>query len=166
MKLENRGSEVSRKNPKEGRKLEGCEKNSGLREYLIGDLQELSHDYSWHEYVDENLIRNLHLSVGSMPVEMQFSRYFDRFYSAFCITLLRLIDLHKDFDILIRVLRQYIPTTSPLMFSRELIEYLTNVMVNKSETYSEARLSAIKENSFVMKRVQEVVRDYVLKNWN
>lgn len=146
--------------------IEGCEKKSGLREYLIGDLQELSHEYSWHEYVDENLIQNLHLSVGSMPVEMPFSRYFDRFYFTFCTTLLRLIDMHTDFDILIRVLRQYIPTTSPLMFSRELIEYLTNVMVNKSETYSEARLSAIKENSFVMKRVQEVVRDYVLKNWN
>lgn len=73
--------------------------------------------------------------------------------------------MHKDFNNLLATLRQYIPNTSPLIFSRELIDYLTNVIVYKVEEFDEDKLITIKGNAFVMKRVQEVVKEGILKNW-
>lgn len=145
--------------------IECCNNKDSLRQALLDDLRAHPFGYSWHEYVDNKLVGNLQIGASDLPVEMFFQHFFDKFHSYFCLTIVRLMDMHKDFNNLLATLRQYIPNTSPLIFSRELIDYLTNVIVYKVEEFDEDKLITIKGNAFVMKRVQEVVKEGILKNW-
>ena len=145
--------------------LINCNGKDNLKDALMDDMLRPPFEYSWREYVDQNLMHNLQIDAMDLSLDMFFRRFFYDFHSYFCLTLVRMIDLHTDFSIIIKVLRQYIPTTSPMMFSRELIDYISNVIVYKAENFDEEKLASIKDNSFVMKRVQEVIKDCVLKNW-
>lgn len=145
--------------------IEDCRNAENIKDALLKDLRDHPFGYSWRDYVDEKITRNLQVDATDLPIEMFFQHFFDEFHSQFCLTVVRLIDIHRDFDVLLKALKLYVPTSSPLMFSRELLDYLTNVIAYKAEAFDEEKLAKIKKNAFVMKRVQEVVRDSVLKNW-
>jgi len=139
--------------------------DQSLRSRLVQVMRGSHMVYHWEEYVNPGLINDMQIEYSYESAHRLFNLYFDRFYLFFCKTLLRMIDMHEDFNILLSAMKLYIPTASPLMFNRELISYLTSVMVSKKEDIDYDKLKKYREDSFIMKRVLDVLRDGVIKNW-
>lgn len=139
--------------------------DQSLRSRLIKVMRGSHLVYHWEEYVNQGLINDMQIEYSYESARRLFNLYFDRFYLLFCKTLLRMIDMHEDFNILLSAMKLYVPTASPLMFNRELISYLTRVMVSKIEDGDYDVLAKLREDAFVMRRVLDVLRDSVLKNW-
>ena len=139
--------------------------DQSLRSRLIKVMRGSHLVYHWEEYVNQGLINDMQIEYSYESARRLFNLYFDRFYLLFCKTLLRMIDMHEDFNILLSAMKLYVPTASPLMFNRELISYLTSVMVSKKEDIDYDELTRLREDAFVMRRVLDVLRDSVLRNW-
>lgn len=139
--------------------------DQSLRSRLIKVMRGSHMVYHWEEYVNPGLINDMQIEYSYESARRLFNLYFNRFYLLFCKTLLRMIDMHEDFNILLSAMKLYVPTASPLMFNRELISYLTSVMVSKKEDIDYDELKRLREDAFVMRRVLDVLRDSVLRNW-
>lgn len=137
----------------------------GLRSRLVGIMRNERQEYAWMKYANQGLIDDMKIDYKFEMVRRHFDMYYDRFYRLFCKTLLRMKDMHDDYSILVAALKRYIPTASPLMFNRELINYLTGVMVTKTVDFDDHELARLREDAFVMRRVLDVLRDSVLRNW-
>ena len=66
---------------------------------------------------------------------------------------------------LLSAINLYVPSAPPMAFSKEMVDYILSVTYRKKERPDYNRLSAIRANSYVMKNMQDVLRDNVLKNW-
>lgn len=139
--------------------------DQSLRSRLITVMRGSQRVYHWEEYVNQGLIIDMQIEYSYESARRLFNQYFDKFYHLFCKTLLRMTEMHEDFKILLTAMKLYVPTATPLMFNRELISYLTSVMVSKTEDIDFDKLKKLREDSFIMKRVLDVLRDGVLKNW-
>ena len=146
-------------------KNEVGDERTGLRSRLVNIMRDERLEYAWMKYANQGLIDDMKIDYKYELVRRYFDLYYDRFYRLFCKTLLRMMDMHDDYSILVAAMKRYIPTASPLMFNRELINYLTSVMVTKTVDFDDNELARLREDAFVMRRVLDVLRDSVLRNW-
>lgn len=88
-----------------------------------------------------------------------------KLYSAFCHTILRLIDQQTDCSFILEAVQLYVPSTPALTFPKEMTDYISNVVYKKRMEPNSERLVEIKARSYIMKNVQDVLRENVLKAW-
>lgn len=146
-------------------KNEVDDERTGLRSRLVSIMRDERREYAWMKYANQGLLDDMKIDYKFELVSRNFNMFYDRFYRLFCKTLLRMMDMHDDYSILVTAMKRYIPTASPLMFNRELINYLTSVMVTKMVDFDDNELTRLREDAFVMRRVLDVLRDSVLRNW-
>lgn len=146
-------------------KNEVDDERTGLRSRLVSIMRDERREYAWMKYANQGLLDDMKIDYKFELVSRNFNMFYDRFYRLFCKTLLRMMDMHDDYSILVTAMKRYIPTASPLMFNRELINYLTSVMVTKMVVFDDNELTRLREDAFVMRRVLDVLRDSVLRNW-
>lgn len=142
---------------------------NSLKNFFLAEYQLKPFGRDWQDYIKDpviipngdedntNLVRDIN--------QIYFIRHFDDFYRAFCYAFLRMVDMHDDFDAVISAVRLYVPASSAIGFSKEMTDYLHNVIYRKTEQYDKNKLSAIKESYFAMTALQTVIRNHVIKNW-
>lgn len=114
---------------------------------------------------DRAIIVNPELSLNIAELGIS-STAINRLYRAFCYTIIRLITQYQDIDIIFSAIRLYItPSSSVSYMSREMTDYISDVIYRKTVGYDKQRLAEIKANSFIMKNMRDVLRDGVLKIW-
>lgn len=136
-----------------------------LRSYVLKKWNDNTVDIQWRELLGQSVKINEELSIGTSNLERKFGVHFIRLFDSFNYALLRMIDAPGDFEVIIEALKLYVPITGILPLSKEMSEYLSDVIVRKTEKYDKEKLSAIKANSFVMKSIQELLK-MILKNQN
>lgn len=95
-----------------------------------------------------------------------FNELFPDFHRAFCRALLRMIDVHSDFEAVVSAIRLYIPSDNPEELPNQMKEYLNHVIIDKSETYDEHKLLSLKTNNMEMLEVQNLITDLIFSNWS
>jgi hypothetical protein len=136
-----------------------------FRSYVLSKWNEKTINIQWRELLGQSMKINEELSIGTSNLERKFAMHFIRLYDAFNYTLLRMIDAPGDFEVIIEAIKLYVPITGILPLSKEMSEYLSDVIVRKTDKYDKEKLTAIKANSFVMKSIQELLK-MILKNQN
>lgn len=136
-----------------------------IRSFCKKEYQTRPFGRNWKDYQNSVFYVNAEISLDIEPIAVYYQRMFGDFYRNFCYVLMRIIDVHRDFDILLSALELYLPFTGAIGFSKDMIDYLNKVIARKTEEYSEDQLSVIKTNFFAMSTVQSVIRNYVIKSW-
>lgn len=90
---------------------------------------------------------------------------FSRLYYDFSYTIMRLIDQHEDFVFLLDAVQLYVPSVTPMSFSKEMTDYISEVIYRKRLERNTSYLADIRAKSYIMKNMQDVLRDNVLKVW-
>lgn len=140
-----------------------------LREFFLSEYRQSPFCRNWQEYIKEYVfvtdVNKAETKLVRKPDEYYFSHFFEGFYRVFCYTFIRMVDIHNDFDAVLSAVRLYVPASSAIGFSKDMKDYLHNVIYKKSALYDRDKLSAIKERFFAMTSLQTVIRNYVIKNW-
>ena len=136
-----------------------------FRDFVLAEYYRYPHSLAWKDIVGKEVEVNPELKLDVEHIIRFFRGDFDRLYHNFCYTLIRLIDQQEDFSMLISAINPYVPSAPPMAFSKEMVDYISSVSYRKKERPNDNRLSAIRANSYVMKNMQDVLRDNVLKYW-
>ncbi len=121
------------------------------REYVISISQLIEEMPIKHKFLTERIDGMTHISLL-------------RAYRSLCYCFIKWMDLQSDFSFLISAVELYVSNTSRTYFSKEMVDYLSAVFAKKIVS-NENRLAEIRANSFIMKNMQDVLRDNILKAW-
>lgn len=133
-----------------------------MRDYCQGE-----HLRSAKKAVDaeKDIVINSEVVLKSAWLKMLLGSNFGLPYYCFCYTILRLAEQNEDFLFILAAIRLYVPSIPPSSFSKEMKDYITDVVVRKKEIHNNDKLVEVATNSYVMKNMQDVLRDIVNKAW-
>ncbi len=141
------------------------ERRFTLREYALRIWSRPYHMYLFHQIKRDGIVVNSELKIDAKTIEDISSIVLSKTYRRFCYSLVRLMDQQIDFNILISAIQLYVPSSPQASFSEEMTNYLSEVITRKRLQYDEHRLYEIWANSYVMKNMQDVLSDNILKAW-
>ncbi len=133
--------------------------------------------FAWKEYMNQShravnrveleksIVVNPELTLDVDYLQRVYRMDIDRLYSNFCYTVLRLIDQNEDFQFILAAVNLYVPSFPALSFSKEMTDYISEVVYRKRLERNIDYLTIIKAKSYVMKNMQDVLRENVLKTW-
>lgn len=106
------------------------------------------------------LTGNIRIKVD-IPVMNLFRRYFVKFYQQMCYTLLRLIDLENDYQMVLDACRATIYRGGRIM-DGDLKNYVKQVVSQKTTRYDKSEFDYYVEKPFEMKVIQNTLERLVL----
>ena len=136
-----------------------------LIDYIRDEVKNYPFGLNWRVLLEGHIQVNPRLIFQTEGVIRQYGDSFDKLYKTFCRAWLRLIAVQDDFRVVWAALKLYVPSSPGESFSNEMIDYI-NAVIGKIAVFSEDRLSIIKANSYIMMSVQEILQNYIYRQWN
>ncbi len=118
-------------------------------------------------FFDKEIVVNDQLTLKgerlqtSVLVRMRFIRL----YRSFCKTILKITEQKDDFNLILSAVKLYVPSITALSFSKEMTDYISEVVYRKRKSHNHELLADIRARSYVMKNMQDVLYDNVIKAW-
>ncbi len=92
---------------------------------------------------------------------------FDKFYSVTCYALIRLIDMKKDYKLLMSVLKTLIVNLQRNLIPLEVSDYLDRVIVKKEDIKeNKTSIERLLSDAYSMSVFEDVIQKIIFKNWN
>lgn len=136
-----------------------------LRSFTLHEWDRFSFSNIFGQAFDKPITVNAELTLN-VDSSHRYARFdFMRIYSSFCYTILRLIDQQTDCYFILAAVRLYVPSIPALSFSKEMTDYISNVVSKKRLEPNSEQLAEIKARSYIMKNMQDVLKENVLKAW-
>lgn len=136
-----------------------------LRFFVWSEFMNQSHRTRERIAVEKAIVVNPELTLDLDYLQRVYRMDIDRLYSNFCYTVLRLIDQNEDFQFILSAVNLYVPSFPALSFSKEMTDYISEVVYRKRLERNIDVLTNIRAKSYVMKNMQDVLRENVLKAW-
>ena len=136
-----------------------------LRFFVWSEFMNQSHRTRERIAVEKAIVVNPELTLDLDYLQRVYRMDIDRLYSNFCYTVLRLIDQNEDFQFILSAVNLYVPSFPVLSFSKEMTDYISEVVYRKRLERNIDVLTNIRAKSYVMKNMQDVLRENVLKAW-
>ena len=136
-----------------------------LRFFVWSEFMNQSHRARERIAVEKAVVVNPELTLDLDYLQRVYRMVIDRLYSNFCYTVLRLIDQNEDFQFILAAVNLYVPSFPALSFSKEMTDYISEVVYRKRLERNIDVLTNIRAKSYVMKNMQDVLRENVLKTW-
>lgn len=136
-----------------------------LRFFVWSEFMNQSHRTRERIAVEKAIVVNPELTLDLNYLQRVYRMDIDRLYSNFCYTVLRLIDQNEDFQFILAAVNLYVPSFPALSFSKEMTDYISEVVYRKRLERNIDVLTNIRAKSYVMKNMQDVLRENVLKTW-
>ena len=136
-----------------------------LRFFVWSEFMNQSHRTRERIAVEKAIVVNPELTLDLDYLQRVYRMDIDRLYSNFCYTVLRLIDQNEDFQFILSAVNLYVPSFPALSFSKEMTDYISEVVYRKRLERNVDVLTNIRAKSYVMKNMQDVLRENVLKTW-
>ena len=133
--------------------------------YIRAEINNFPFGQNWGKLIGDHITVNPQLTILTDPMIKTGSEDFDKLYKSFCLSWLRLEAVQSDFRVILAALKLYVPTSPGEAFNNEMRDYI-NAVIGKTAVYSADTLSEIKAKSYVMKSVQDVLKNYILNKWN
>ena len=141
------------------------EPDKTIKRFAIREFENKSSATTWYNSINEELIFDDKLKFGIEDAKKISVEWFNRSYRILCFFIARLIDQINDFYAVLYAIQLYVPRDIPMSFSKEMKEYLLDVIMRKKTECSEHKLAEIKARSNVMINIQDILRDIVFKLW-
>ena len=117
------------------------------------------------ENAKEGIIVNPELTLRGVWLNKLIDENITLLFSLFLYTIFRLLEQFEDFSYILAAVNLYLPTVPSLSFSKEMTDHISDVVVRKKKKHDTNQLAEIKAKSSIMKNMQDVLRDNVLKAW-
>ena len=135
-----------------------------VREFLFRQRTGYPLGFEWRKYFNDT-IYVYNEAIWSSSLFVEFDRQFSEFHRAFCYALLRLMDLHVDFEALVSAIQLYVPSPSSQAIPDEIKMYLNDVIHTKKKLFSKDFLLELNSKIQVMDKIQNTLKEYVIKQW-
>lgn len=137
-----------------------------IREYLKEQAFTPMVRNSWRAYLrDVEYVYKERVWISDIMCP-KFEKEFESFNMSFCYALLRMIDVHNDFDAVLKTVQLYVPASDlSVAFSDELKNYLSSVIFSKKSSFDSDRAMGIKTQSLTMERIQKMVNVHIISKW-
>lgn len=136
-----------------------------LRDFTLREYDRFSYSDVFGEAFERPITVNPELTLIIDDIQRAVRVNLWRLYSKFCYTILRLIDQQDDFDFILKAVGFYVPSVPSMSFSKEMTDYISEVVYKKRQEPDASRLAVIRAKSYTMKNMQDVLRDSILKTW-
>lgn len=137
--------------------------NDLLNEYLKEEY--INKTYKRRLDVNDHLIDEMNRLGIDTSYFISIQLKFTRLYPEFCYSLLRIIEQKEDFALILYALRLYVGSDKPLSFSNEMIDYITEVVVEKRRSGDYNKLSEIRSRSYTMENMKCVLSSLLNRQW-
>lgn len=141
------------------------ELDRSLRYFAWKEYMNQSHRAVNRAELEKSIVVNPELTLDVDYLQRVFRMDIERLYNNFCYTVLRLIDQNEDFQFILAAVNLYVPSFPALSFSKEMTDYISEVVYRKRLERNIDYLTIIRAKSYVMKNMQDVLRENVLKTW-
>lgn len=135
-----------------------------VREFLFRQRTGYPLGFEWRKYFNDTIYVYKE-AIWSSSLYVEFDRQFSEFHRAFCYALLRLMDLHVDFEALVSAIQLYVPSPSSQAIPDEIKMYLNDVIYTKKKLFSKDSLLELNSKIQVMDKIQTTLKEYVIKQW-
>ncbi len=136
------------------------------RSFLANEASRSSkNDYT--RYIGANLPITKDIKINRDDFADIIGVCFDKFYSATCYALIRLIDLKKDYELLTSILKTLIINLQRNLIPLEVSDYLDRVIVKKEDTKeNKISIERLFSDAYSMSLFEDVIQKNIFKNWN
>lgn len=136
-----------------------------FRDFLLQIYRKDPYDSEYNDYMSEKITITSDYEIDSRFYIRYGRVQFFRFVRHFSYAVIRMCDVHHDFDFLLSALKLYVINHNILPFSRTMLNYLNHVIYYKDADYNFETLSLIKQHSYEMQDVQSILKNIVNKRW-
>ena len=141
------------------------ENDRSLRFFAWNEFMNQTHRTRERIGFEKSIVVNSELTLDLDYLQHVYRMDINRLYGNFCYTVLRLIDQNEDFQFILSAVNLYVPSFPALSFSKEMTDYISEVVYRKRLERNIDVLTNIRAKSYVMKNMQDVLREIVLKTW-
>ena len=141
------------------------ENDRSLRFFAWNEFMNQTHRTRERIGFEKSIVVNPELTLDLDYLQHVYRMDINRLYGNFCYTVLRLIDQNEDFQFILSAVNLYVPSFPALSFSKEMTDYISEVVYRKRLERNIDVLTNIRAKSYVMKNMQDVLREIVLKTW-
>lgn len=141
------------------------DQEKALRHFSWSEYKETSYNFIIGDILKKPIVVSPELILNIDGSHGFIRMFFFRMYTSFCYTILRLIDQQEDFNFLLDAVSLYVPSIPVMSFPKEMTDYISEVVYRKSIEPNTHYLVDIRARSYIMKNMQDVLRDNILKTW-
>lgn len=143
----------------------GFERGRDIRDYLIAEKNKKRYVANWQNLLGDQIYLTDEDSIGIGTAKTIFDTSLKSFYALFCDAFLRMTDMVSDVNAVIKTCRLFVPYKDVLYMSADIKNYITDVVVEKSEVYDEVKLLRLRQQLSAMSAFENILKKQVLNNW-